>query len=505
MTRPTHEIDAYLDGDPTPDQARALEDWIQSDPANAQAFLAAIRLHQQIGTQLRKDRFDQALRSTGQPATTKDGDAAIQALAELARLDEEVFQSPVNFATWREEQADKAAAARRKIWQTRTIIGSAVAAALLLAATLLTIVFTGDAPEAPLVDNTPTETTEPGRVDPVLPDALQPVATLTASHNAQWAERALARGSGLRPGQRLTLTAGFAEITTHRGAIAILEAPATVELIDNDNAIRLHTGKLVGICETDSSKGFLVRTPHMDITDLGTEFGVEVRGNQSTATVFTGEIELTALGGEPQPLAANQTARLSIDGNNRQFQVEDRIADGFIKRMPLAPLATAAFSNNDRFEVEVVTRGVREDAKARTDRPHELNGVDATGIPRALINGDLIRTPGYHADLSHQSGFQIEVEVSAPATVYVLLNEEEQPPAWLIRDYKRTDMLVGLDLGVVAESNDLLGVGPGESIGQVCHVWQRKEPAVGRIVVGGEMVGQSSYTIIVVPAESPNP
>ena len=31
-------------------------------------------------------------------------------------------------------------------------------------------------------------------------------------------------------------------ITTERGAVVILEAPATIELLDNDNALRLHTG-----------------------------------------------------------------------------------------------------------------------------------------------------------------------------------------------------------------------------------------------------------------------
>ena len=129
----------------------------------------------------------------------------------------------------------------------------------------------------------------------------QPVATLTATHNATWAEGALAPGSALHPGTRLTLTTGFAEITTHRGAIAILESPATIELLDNNNALRLHSGKMVGICETESSKGFLVRTPHIDITDLGTRFGVDTTQSDATEVhVLDGEIEVkrrSALGG----------------------------------------------------------------------------------------------------------------------------------------------------------------------------------------------------------------
>ena len=45
-------------------------------------------------------------------------------------------------------------------------------------------------------------------------------------------------------------------------------------------------------------------TAHADIVDLGTEFGVQVAGDRITTTVFTGEVELTTPGGEPQPLSS---------------------------------------------------------------------------------------------------------------------------------------------------------------------------------------------------------
>lgn len=121
------------------------------------------------------------------------------------------------------------------------------------------------------------------------------VATLTAARNATWAEGAVAPGSLLQAGDRLNLTAGFAEITTNDGAIAILEAPASVELVDNKNALRLHSGKLVGICETEASQGFVVFTPRMDVTDLGTRFGIHIdpQGDVYTA-VLEGEVQLSS-------------------------------------------------------------------------------------------------------------------------------------------------------------------------------------------------------------------
>lgn len=165
---------------------------------------------------------------------------------------------------------------RRALHTRATWVGAAAAA---LALTLV-LVFMGNGPgqaaeQPPLVER-------PER---------RPVATLTAEHDAQWDRLP---GESFYAGQRFTLTRGFAEITTARGAIAILEAPVTIELLDSPNAIRLHAGKLVGRCETESSKGFVVHTDHADVTDLGTAFGVSVVPDGSvSAVVFDGEVRLS--------------------------------------------------------------------------------------------------------------------------------------------------------------------------------------------------------------------
>lgn len=186
--------------------------------------------------------------------------------------------------------------------KTRAARWSAAAAAVLLGAALF-FALSGSDPPTPGMPAASTESTPRG------PAATSPVATLTAEYDAVWERRP---GEDLLIGQRFTLIDGFAEITTARGAVAILEAPATIELLDNDNALRLHTGKLVGICETPSSKGFLVRTKHMDITDLGTRFGVDAtRVDAIEAHVIEGEIEVSTVvtfAGEPkrQRLVAGQ-------------------------------------------------------------------------------------------------------------------------------------------------------------------------------------------------------
>ena len=316
-----------------------LKALLQADGRRVKRFAELAQLNQMITSEIayqhQAERFGLSV--------SPDENASTSALTELASLYEDGLQSPVNFATWREEQANKAAADRRKVWMTRTFIGSAVAAALLLTATLLAVVFTGDPPEAEVAEQ-PTDEPDatspnvPGRVGPALTNT--PVATLTAQHNAQWAERALARGSVLHPGTRLTLTEGFAEITTNRGAIAILEAPATIELIDSPNALRLHTGKLVGICETESSKGFLVRTPHMDIIDLGTRFGVHSTRESSEVHVFEGDIHAQSNASDAQPmrLARGQSLAVAHDGPVAEKLTPAR----FVQQMPASRYETVA-------------------------------------------------------------------------------------------------------------------------------------------------------------------
>ncbi|MFK7788204.1 MAG: FecR domain-containing protein [Phycisphaeraceae bacterium] len=186
-------------------------------------------------------------------------------------------------------------------YKKRVLAFGSLAAALVLAVILLSNLV-GPSANPIANNNTPTEFIEP-EAPTESTTRGSAVATITATHNAVWssasAGEALASpviftpGTNLHPGDRLTLTVGFAEITTNDGAIAILEAPATVELLDNDNAIRLHAGKLIGICETESSKGFLVQSPGLDVTDLGTRFAVDATSPVCTEVhVLQGEVEV---------------------------------------------------------------------------------------------------------------------------------------------------------------------------------------------------------------------
>ena len=209
------------------------------------------------------------------------------------------------------------------------------AAAVIALGVLLAVQFIGPATEPtpnPITDNTNIKPAESAL--PILRD--QTVATLTATHNATWAQASsapgsLTPGSKLHPGQRLTLTAGFAEITTNDGAIAILEAPATIELLDN-NALRLHAGKLVGICETESSKGLLVRTPHLDVTDLGTEFTVtsDDQSDETNVRVHLGKVLVSPSpgDGDRQASAVLSAGQAVVSGADFTLRQAGYVPDG---------------------------------------------------------------------------------------------------------------------------------------------------------------------------------
>lgn len=228
-----------------------------------------------------------------------NGSDIVRALAELAWQHEQGGGEPVVLEP-QPPFSPHGPPQRRNQLKARLIVAGSLAAAIALSALVALVVGWLDRPS------------------PTPPIAQQPevvmavVATLTFEQDAAWVGDVPQVGDPMYPGQTLELSEGFAEITTRRGAKAILQAPCTIEFIDNPNALLMHEGKLVGVCETDSSKGFLVRTSHMDITDLGTRFGVDVSMPDTTEVhVFEGEVQAARPGSEQVLLAAHQSAQAS--------------------------------------------------------------------------------------------------------------------------------------------------------------------------------------------------
>lgn len=295
-----------LAGPLTPELSNELDAWLREDPTHPELLAQFILLE------------DMLVSARKESAAT----SVLELLLEMEKNAEPILVTHL---------PDPPASGRiLALTQQRSVRWFALAASILICMSAglwgLSVLFTGQTNQhAQLAQdnsNMPaasTESTPRGSN----PQQSPIVATLTAEHDAVWtspqaegASAPVSIGHTLRAGDRLTLSQGFVEITTARGAVAIVQAPGTIELID-DNAIRLHAGKLVGICETESSKGFTVYTDTAKVTDIGTVFGVERDALGQTITgVLTGHVVLSnkVSNDEPRLLKAGDLAGITADG-----------------------------------------------------------------------------------------------------------------------------------------------------------------------------------------------
>ena len=152
-------------------------------------------------------------------------------------------------------------------------------------------------------------------------------------------------------GQKYELASGLLEITYDTGAKVILQGPVTYSVEANGGylAVGKLTGKLEKSGERTGERGevaanhqipnlksqivspsplspllsplFVIRTPTAMVTDLGTEFGVEVNEEGATESqVFAGSVKITVLGEQnkgvkEQIIHAGSAMRVDTKGN----------------------------------------------------------------------------------------------------------------------------------------------------------------------------------------------
>jgi ferric-dicitrate binding protein FerR (iron transport regulator) len=117
--------------------------------------------------------------------------------------------------------------------------------------------------------------------------------------NSQWSVDGSAspETNTLPQGVEFQLQQGVVELKLPYDVTAIVEAPATITLID-DRTLRLDQGKALFQVPTEKGKGFTVVTPHQRIVDLGTEFGIRFSNkhpDQLELHVLQGKVRIDAL------------------------------------------------------------------------------------------------------------------------------------------------------------------------------------------------------------------
>jgi hypothetical protein len=169
------------------------------------------------------------------------------------------------------------------------------------------------------------------------------VGRITGVVDCQWAKNSdpLVDSDVVSLGHEFKLESGLVEIGYNSGAKVILQGPVAY-VVESRNGGFMSVGKLTGKVTTASAKGFSVRTPTATVTDLGTEFGVEVnKQGITTSHVFRGRVELRFVGGGNDDgnaiqLGENESARLE-PGQNRAATVIRQVANPamFSRKIPV--------------------------------------------------------------------------------------------------------------------------------------------------------------------------
>jgi ferric-dicitrate binding protein FerR (iron transport regulator) len=156
--------------------------------------------------------------------------------------------------------------------------------------------------------------------------AMNPtVATVIKARECKWAGSTLptAEGSRVTTGI-LELAEGIATLKFDSGAEVVMEAPATLEIV-NAMECRLVRGTLMADVPP-SAIGFVVETPDARVVDYGTRFGVSAgEDGKYLVKVLEGLVEVNPKSetGKPRQLRGGQ----SVDNGLRQLQLVPPPAD----------------------------------------------------------------------------------------------------------------------------------------------------------------------------------
>jgi len=130
------------------------------------------------------------------------------------------------------------------------------------------------------------------------------VAMVSDTLDAAFAEAAVRSGDTIAPG-KLTLNKGLALIEFFSGATVLIEGATQIEIISAWEA-RCVSGR-VRVHVPPAAKGFLMHAPDVKLEDLGTEFALNVKGQDSAVHVFDGEVIAHTKGNAPASLKEGMT------------------------------------------------------------------------------------------------------------------------------------------------------------------------------------------------------
>lgn len=248
-----------------------------------------------------------------------------------------------------------------------------------------------------------------------------PGSSFTLSHAADGkpsSRSVLSRGSTIH------LDHGAVELSLPHQVRAILEAPATLTLID-DRTVDLTRGR--GFFEVESAEGhgFTVITPNQKIVDLGTAFGVDlpVGSDRTHLHVFEGSVRIDGLDGKETGEVLRAPAAVSLRGVKVFGQLEAQ-PGRFLRSLPdkvesvfIEDFESGLLADKD-YAVQIDPTVIRDHAGNR------FAGISEKDPWRFSTSKELrIRNPGFEAPTSRGgltphwpevTGAQISAYIAGP-------------------------------------------------------------------------------------------
>ncbi len=223
---------------------------------------------------------------------------------------------------------------------------------------------------------------------------LKVVGRITGMVDCKWADpnTETFNGANVLLGRKYVLASGLMEITYNTGAKVILQGPVTYEAESNGGY--LSVGKLTGKLEKKVASGqwpvttssnpqslipnpFVIHTPTATVTDLGTEFGVEVQPNRrQDVVVFQGQVRVSLVAD-----VKTQQNRSVLLAQGQSFCIEPdkkllprpnfnlAASHAFVRQFP-QPTANLPTVQNPSFE----EKGFNDDAPPKFWRYWAVNG-----------------------------------------------------------------------------------------------------------------------------------
>ncbi len=212
------------------------------------------------------------------------------------------------------------------------------------------------------------------------------VAMLNRTVHARWdrQEQIPKLGGPLEPGL-LRLESGLAQIVFYNGARVAIEGPAELRLVSSTEAVCTR-GTLTAEVPPQA-RGFRIVSPRLDVTDLGTSFGLRVEGQRSELHVFQGEVEIrTGAGTAQQSLLEGKAA--VVDGTAApRWMSADRSEFAGLFDLQAQSLAAEA-QRYDRWRASI--RELQRDPSLWVHLDFEHGGTPAWRLPNAGSKRDTI-------------------------------------------------------------------------------------------------------------------